>query len=344
MPRSVPLDPPDSADVATTVERNLDLAVVAVTRFDRGLNAVYRVETQDRPVVCKVATYVTDAELRTEAALHERIDAETSVPVPSVLGVADAVPGTPDAAALLVTFRDGRTVPGTLELSPTDRRRLVAESGHHLAAVHDLSVGGAGRLTVAGGRLVAEDRDWPAVFADLADDVVAGLHGEGYTTGEGAFADLAAPVETALARGPGVERVAPGPLLTDYRPANLVFEPPGHDPVIAAVLDVGAGPAGDGLADLALTENALVDVPLGGTGAAASLRERLRSAYRDRRSVELAGVFRAGGRYDRYRLLAAARRLAQFDYWVQFARETDREAAAGRLRAAVERRVAALSE
>lgn len=140
-------------------------------------------------------------------------------------------------------------------------------------------------------------------------------------TGEGRFADVVPAVRAALSDGPGVETPVPALLLTDYRPANLVLGPPGATPLTEAVIDVGSGPVGDGVLDLALPEGAPVDVPVGGTERAERLRRTLRTRYRDRRSTDLTGAFAPGGRDERYRLYARARRPSAFDYWVQFARE-----------------------
>lgn len=343
MPRSPPRDPPDSAAVARLVRTSLDTAVETVTRYDEGLNAVYRVDLSDDAVVCKTATFSTDEELQVEAALTDRLDRETDVPVATVREVTGQNAGPLDVTALLLDHVDGRTVPGPLSLSPADHERLVAESGRHLAAVHDADlVEGVGRLTVDGGSLCLEsERQWPSFFESLVEETLAGLKGEGYTTGDGRFADLVPTVREALADGPGVEAPDPALLLTDYRPSNLVLGPPGATPLTEGVIDVGQGPVGDGLVDLALTEGALVDVPVGGTDRAERLRQALRERYRDRRSMDLSRVFAPGGRYERYRLYARARRLSTFDYWVQFARDEE-SAVARRFRSSVEGRADAL--
>ncbi len=344
MPRASPRDPPGPDAVATLVESRLDTSVREVTRYDEGLNAVYHVALPEDSAVCKTATFATDEELRVEAALTDRLDRETDVPVAGVRRVVGPGASPLDVTALLLDHVDGRTVSGPLSLSTADHRRLVAESGRHLAAVHDADLAdGVGRLTVQAGTLAREaEREWPSFFETLVEETLAGLRGEGYTTGDGRFADLAPTVREALAVGPGVETPDPALLMTDYRPANLVLGPPGATPLTEAVIDVGQGPVGDGLLDLALTEDALVDVPVGGTDRAERLCRVLRERYQDWRSVDLSGAFEPGERYDRYRLYARTRRLSAFDYWVQFARDEER-AVARRFRSSVEERAAALA-
>lgn len=348
MVREEALAPPDREAVVSAAESALDRTVAGATRFEEGLNAVYRLDVPDGdPAVLKAATFATDAELLTEAALLSRVGRETSVPVPAVLATAGPDEGGPGVACYAMRYCRGRRVTDLLELPAAARERLVVESGRHLAAVHGLHVADRfGDLRVADGELAADPGhdSWPAWFDVLAAATADGLLGEGATADpEPRFADLEPAVREALAGGRVAARdgrVRPAVLLGDYRPANLVLAPD-DDPVVSAVLDVGCGPTADGLLDLALAENALVDVPLGGTARADPLRERLRAAYLAARDADPAAPL-DGDRYARYRLYAWARRAGAFGYWEQFAREDDPDAAARRWRSAVEALLAAL--
>ena len=125
--------------------------------------------------------------------------------------------------------------------------------------------------------------------------------------------------------------VDPAILFGDYRPANLVLASDDQeDPIIRAVIDIGCGPATDGLLDLALAEDALVDIPFGGTERADYLRDRLRASYSARRNADISTF--DSDRYTAYRLYARIRRMGTFGYWVQFAREADQDATARRWR------------
>jgi aminoglycoside phosphotransferase (APT) family kinase protein len=317
VPREVPTDDPAPAAVERAVTPLVEAPVTDVAALSAGLNAVFRVETGDGPVACKAATFSTDAELLAEARLHRRVRATTPVPVPAVVGTARVRTAPTDVACLVTRFVEGRTVADARALSATERERLVAESARHLAAVHEVAVPpGFGPLRPGReGLRVADPAPWPALFDGLVADAAAGLRGAGYTTGDGRFADLAPRVEAALS---GVD-AAPDPavLLTDYRPANLVFAPAaGTAPLVAGVLDLGAGPTGDRLLDAALAEHALVDVPFGPTDAADRLRRRFRRTYRGASTDD--PTFDAPP-YDRYRAYAVARRLGQVGYWSQFA-------------------------
>lgn len=314
--------------------------MAAVEPSEEGLNAVYRVDrVEAAPVVVKTATVSTDRELLTEAAVLSRLEAATDLPVPTVHATVEPETGPLDLAALVLEYRSGLTEPDLLSLSPAARERLVVEAGRHLAGIHGVRLAdGFGPLDLRDGTLTVEPaHDWPDWFRALADDTVAGLRGEGLTTDDHPrFADLAPVVGTALDGPLGDRNPEPALLIGDYRPANLRLAPD-STPVVRAVLDPGHGPTADGLLDLALAENAFVDIPLGSTDRADRLRARLRTAYCSRRGTDPAVL--EGERYARYRLYAWARRMAAFDYWSGLARGTDTDATAGRCRRAVERRL-----
>lgn len=199
----------------------------------------------------------------------------------------------------------------------------------------------ARRLTDGDLRVAPPFESWDALFEELVEEVTAALLGEGpLTDAEPRFADLEPGIRRALAGDrTAVADASPPPAIVvrDYRPANLVLAADDDaDPIVRGVFDVG-GLVGDGLLDVARTETALIDVPLGGTAEAASLRTAFRAAYAEGRDD---GRALFDERYPCYRLYALAYRLKAFDYSVRFAREADPDAVARRWRSSVADRVA----
>jgi aminoglycoside phosphotransferase (APT) family kinase protein len=234
-------------------------------------------------------------------------------------------------------FVEGRDVDHVPTLSSTTRERLVREAATHLAAIHGLDVPDRyGRLEADNGELVVTPAfdSWRAQFDAMAEEVVAALRGEGALTDpEPRFADLASEVRGALADARAVpESPAPSLVVRDYRLANLMLAGDDADPLVRGVLDT-SGLVGDPLLDVAKTEEALVDLPLGGTDEADTLRETFRATYGERRGHDPTALF--DERYPCYRLYARAYRLKAFDYALGFTRETDPDVVAERSRAFV---------
>lgn len=376
MVRESPLDHPAPESVGEAAAAALARPVADVTPIDEGLNAVYRVEIGDptahpRTAVLKAATLARDAEFLPEPRLLSLLG-NTSVPLPDVLTAVGADESPFDAAFCLTAHCDGRRVTDVRSLPAAAHERLVREAGRHLAGIHALDVeayttlpsGPYGDLRVPSGdpagELVVVDAglhgnsttDGHGAWADRIDTVVnrvtAGLGGETFTSG-GAdrFADLVPVVREAVA----VATLPEGPPVAvvhgDYRPANLVFAEDGAaDPLVRAVLDFGTPETGDGLLDLALAEDALVGVPLGGTDRGDRLANVLRRAYADACETDVSGRLGIRGdasdAYTAYLLLARAKRLSALDYFAQFAREVDPDAAARRWRERVEELAAVL--
>lgn len=342
--RDEPLDAPSREAVADAVESTLGWTVTGVRGFERGLNAVYRIDrdTGD-PAVLKTATLATDEQRLVEAALLSRLGDETDVPFPEVYATFEPDETPLGMAAFVMEYCDGREVTNILELSPAAQERLLAESGRHLAVIHDARiVDGFGPLGTADGRLVVDPRygTWDEWFRQLVEETLDGLQGDGFTTdSDSRFADLATEIRETLLELLASANREPDPaiLFGDYRPANLVLAPDERAPVVRAVIDIDAAPTADGLLDLALTEDALVGIPFGGTERAEPLRNRLRRRYCRARNVDRSTL--GSDWYTAYTLYARTRRLGAFDYWVQFAHEEDRDAAARRWRAFVRDRL-----
>lgn len=343
MVRDDPLDPPAVDGAADAARAALGSAIDGVDPIPEGLNATYRIDPAEGPTaVLKAATVSADEELLHEPGLLNRVGEETAVPVPAVLGTVGADRSPLGVAYFLTEYREGRDVTDPLALTPETHERLVREAGRHLAAIHSLQVEGFGPLGYRDGEVVAlrGHESWGAAFADMADAIGDALLGKGYTNDEAArFADREPDVRNALgdADPPSVE---PSLLHGDYRPTNLVLSGGNSGPIVRAVLDFGGTIAGDGLFDLALAEETMVELPLSGTERGRRFRDTLREAYLDGTDTGT-HPFRSD-RYGRYRLYARARTLGTFDYWRQFARESDPDATAERLRAGLRDRLDAV--
>lgn len=334
MPRDEPLSWPSIEAVTAATEGALNREIIDVTRIEEGLNATYRVDCADGSrAVLKAATLATDAELLPEPYLLSRLGCETAVPVPEVLSIIPPDEGPLGVASFLTEYCEGRRVTDVSTLSPAVHEGLVREAGQHLAAIHGLRVTDSfGRLRVADDSLVVtpQHESWGPWFTELAAEAADGLLGAGYVTdAEARFADLEPTIRRELA---GVStainerQVTPAVLHGDHRPANLVLRDDASS-ITRAVLDFGNCVTGDGLVDVALAEDVLVDIPLGeGTDRAGRLRDALRTAYANGRDTNRDALF--DGRYPYYRLYARTRRLASFGYMAQFARRDNPDSVA----------------
>ena len=348
MPRDERLDEPSTEAAEAAARAIFERRVVETARMDGGVNALYRIELDDRAVVLKAPTIATDEAFLAEPAVLRFIGQETPVPTPQILAQIAPEAGPLDTAFYVMEFIDGRQVRSLMGLSPPARERLVREAGTHLAAIHEL------RITDTYGRLHFSDDDlgvkspfqsWDAFFGELVEEVITGLRGDGHLTDEEPrFADLAPTIRNTLADYSVTVDPPPAPALvvSDYRPLNLILATADDtDQLVQGVIDV-SGLAGDPLLDAALTEEAMINVPLGGTANTESLRRVFRTAYADGRNSERELLF--DERYPYYQLYARAKRLAAFEYTAQFARETDPGAIAKRWRSFVADRVAEIDE
>ena len=277
-----------------------------------------------------------------EPCLLDALD-RTAVPTPTLL--AAVAPATSPFGASFCIVRDdgGQRLDDVLALPESAHERLVREAGEQLAALHnaDLDVrisadgGPYGDLRVPAchpdapltvvdvgedGTTAPGDQRWPDRFERLRDRVVGGLRG-------GEFDDLTGTVADGLTAATVPDRPPAALLHLGYRPANLRFEPgvtwPTHarrdSAVVRTVRGWRSASAGDGLLDLAVAEDALVGLPLGGTDRARELTAALREAYVDARGVSTP----FGERYAAYLLFARARLLAADDEVHRRTREGD---------------------
>lgn len=324
----------------------LGCPVSEVTQIPRGVNALFRLSLEDgRRVVLKAPRYANEDAFLAEPAVLSTLRRETAVPVPRVLATVGRADGPLELPHYVMAHLDGRQVHTVPDVSPANRERLVREAAEHLAAVHGVRTGESfGPLHLVDDDLTADPSfdDWAPMFEDLVTDVTRALRGEGQLTdAEPRFADLAPVIREALNdHGSAIADVSPARafVLRDYRPANLLLAPRADaDPLVTGVVDV-SGFVGDALLDVAKAEDALIDVPLGGTDEAERLRTTFRTTYARRRGTERRALF--DDRYPWYRLYARAYRLKAFDYSVQFARESDPETVARRWRSFVADRLA----
>lgn len=255
--------------------------------------------------------------------------ADTAVPTPTLLAVVGPDTSPFGASFCIVRVDGGQRLPDVLALPERAHERLVREAGEQLAALHntdfDLRTSADGGpygdlrvpachpdapLTVvdATGRTTGPgDEHWSDRVDSLRDRAVAGLRG-------GEFDDLTGTVADGLTAATVPDRPPAATLHLGYRPAKLSFEPgitwPTHarreSAAVRAVRGWASASTGDGLLDLAIAEDALVGLPLGGTDRARELTAVLREAYVDARGVSTP----FGERYAAYLLLARARLLA----------------------------------
>jgi Ser/Thr protein kinase RdoA (MazF antagonist) len=357
-----PLDPPSTEAVRDAAAATRDRPVESVTPIDEGLNAVYRLRFQDdEAAVLKVATLTPDPAFLAESRLLALLE-DTDVPAPSPLVSLGTEESPFEAAALVTEHLPGEQVTDVFALRPAAYEQFVREAGQHLAALHGIDIaahietrgGQYGDLQVPGGDcsepltvvdagLSADDpvpglESWPGRLETVVDRVAAGLEGQTYTT-DGDFSDLVPVVRDAVADADLPTTPPLSALHLDYRPANALFDPAAVDEqagdadaaatgsdVVRGVLDFGEPETGDGLLDLALAEDALVGVPLGGTDRGERLASALRQSYAANRSGDVA----FDERYTAYLLLARASRLGSVGYFWQFAREDEKAAAVER--------------
>lgn len=328
-------DEPTPGAVVEAASARLDRSVASVTPYEEGMNAVYRVAFADGPdAVLKAGTRTEGSKLLSGPALIERLRRETDLPVPNVLAVAPDGDEHVACAYFLMEHIGGRREPDVNALSESEHRRLVREAGAHLAAIHGVPYEGPyGRLHAEDGALFVERpfERWTDYVASVSDYYAEHI--------DSRFEGLRPVFEGAMGRFDLDEgKVDQSILYRDYHPKNLVLEPSADEgSLVRAILDFNFRPVGDALFDVAVAETHLVDLPVGGTERAASLRDLLRSGYVDAR----------GGapdyfdeRYPYYRLLAVADYLNYVEYAARLGRESDPERVVERLRAFVRARCA----
>lgn len=336
MTRTEPIGPRAVRDAATAA---LGRPVDAVEPISPGR---YALELRDGGTATLKLARDGDERCLVEPCLLDALD-EAAVPTPTLLAAVG--PDTsPFGSSFCILRNDGgQRLPDVLALPDTAHEQLVREAGSHLAALHgadlDARISANGGpygdlrvpdchpdapLTVVDveddGTPAAGDQHWSDRFERLRGRVVGALRGS-------EFDDLTGTVADGVTAASVPERPPAALLHLDYRPATLRFEPgvtwPTHarreSPVVRTVRGLGDASTGDGLLDLAIAEDALVGLPLGGTDRARELTAALRGAYVAERGVSTP----FGERYAAYLLFARAHLLSTTDDVGSHSREHD---------------------
>lgn len=352
MARTQSLDRPDLGPIRDAATAALGRRVTAVERRER---ATYVIELgSGETATLKLASDCDDAERLVEPCLLSALG-DADLPTPTLLAAVGPDTSPFGMAFCIVSVDRGQRLDDVLDLPERAHERLVREAGDHLAALHTADIDA--RISEDGGPygdlrvpnchpdspLVVVDATgeepspgherWPARIGELTERTIDALRG-------GQFEDLGPTIRQGVA-GAELPAYPPAvPLHLDYRPENLVFEPgitwPSHarreSSVVRTVCGLGAPATGDGLLDLAVAEDALVGLPLGGTERARELAAALREAYVAQRGVSTP----FGDRYAAYLLLARGRLLATTAGHHRLTREHDAYDAAIRCRERVE--------
>lgn len=345
MPRDGSRQPITAETVETTIAATVSPEIESVRPIAAGVNDLFRIDRLDGPpMVMKSPRYASESAFLGEARLLERLDEETAVPVPAIITTRRAAESPHGRSFYVMEHLDGRTNVDPLDVAAHRRHALLEHAGEHLAAIETLGIDGRfGTLAAEDGTLTAIDvlETWGDQFTRMVETLRSDLLGQGPLSDPSPrFEDLADTISDALLSGtPLDEPAAPHIVMTDYRLGNLVLGDSDDEPLIRGLIDVG-GIVGDGRLAVAMTEEALVDGPLGGTSEALALRSTLRESYADERGEARACIF--DEQYERYRVYARADRMAAFSYTARFAREDSDHAIADRWRRSVEERIADL--
>jgi aminoglycoside phosphotransferase (APT) family kinase protein len=218
-----------------------------------------------------------------EPFLHEYVADRTEIPVPRIL-VFKQEPEF-DVEPYFVTERvHGENLVESLgDLPERTFEDVVEHAGSILGDMHaEIGFEGFGTLALDDERLVVEDFswDWQQFFGDIVSGYIDRL-------GDTPFDDLQTTARQHIDDNlPVIDSDAvPRLIHDDFRPANVMFDGTGEEP-ISAVLDWQFALAGDPEYHIARTDFLFVDPAFRDTSTREQLRERLYSGYRTHRSFE----------------------------------------------------------
>lgn len=326
---------PGDTDPLSTADRRRMLAhvdpewrLVDAEPSTESSDAVYLATVADgeteRRVVLKHPVLVEDDRFRREAALTDYVAANTSLPVPAVLGSVDEHDELP--APFFVMERREGVNPNAMDgdLDPDARDRAVREAGRHLAELHDLGpLSGFGWVAVEDGELTVRDpqNSWRETVWSWVEEPLSEL-ADPFVDMED---DLRAALVSRIERLP--DDVPAVPAHNDYRPGNLLVDAETGE--TRAVLDWGAAMAMHDEYELAIVEEAFC----GPAPPDADERERVRSnllaGYRERRPLDREALAERRGTYMlAYRVIG----MHWFPYWYENTAESRRAEIVNRYR------------
>lgn len=224
-----------------------------------------------------------DPDFALEPFLHEYVADRTDVPVPRIL-VFEQDPDL-DIEAYFVTERvQGTNLAEEMgNLDDASHEDVIEHAGRILGEMHHkIGFEGYGRLALQDGRLVVDELswDWAGFFQDLVHRYIDRLD-------ETPFAEMQADAREALDDAVGVIENTDAPRLVhdDFRPANMLYDAAGQDP-ISAVLDWQFALAADPEYHLARTDFLFIDPAFRDAETRQRLRDKLYSGYNEFRDFE----------------------------------------------------------
>lgn len=279
-------------------------------------------EYERRKIVLKACTAVPPEDFRPESYVFSLLEAETSVPVPCVIGTVDHHHTLP-APFFLMEHREG-VLADELDLTPGVRERLARDAGRFAGEYHAVGAfegfgyirldcdrsTSQGAATVGGRSLgVADDatESWRTYVEDMYDGWIHDLDDE--------FRDLRSALESFIE--PRLETLdrpfAPVLGHIDYKPWNVLVRPETGE--TTAVLDWGHATAMAPYYDLILAEEHLSRwAPLD-----SDRRERVRTAlvkgYSETNSLERDSQFKRCR--ELYLAVARLQPLVWFSQWTE---------------------------
>nr|WP_303651816.1 phosphotransferase [Halovenus rubra] len=249
-----------------------------------------------------------DPDFALEPFLHEYVADRTEIPVPRIL-VFKQEPEPPLEPYFITERVHGDNLVESLgDLRAKEFNQVASHTGTILGDMHaEIGFEGFGTLALEDGRLVVDDFswDWQQFFGDIATGYIDRLT-------ETPFSDLQTTARQYLDDGlPFIDTNAvPRLIHDDFRPANVMFDRAGEEP-ISAVLDWQFALAGDPEYHIARTEFLFIDPAFSDSETRERLREKMYEGYRTHRSFDPDGGFKY--RRNVYHFVTLLWRMAGFN-------------------------------
>ncbi len=218
-----------------------------------------------------------------EPFLHEYVADRTDVPVPRILVFKEEPELDVDPYFVTERVHGENLVESLGDLSESQFEAVVGHAGDILGDLHaEIGFEGFGQLTLRDGRLVVDNLswDWQETFGEIVTGYVDRL-------GATPFDDLQTTAQQHVDDNlPIIDSDAvPRLVHDDFRPANVMFDQTGEDP-LSAVLDWQFALAGDPEYHISRTDFLFIDPAFRDTDTRNQLRERLYEGYKNHRSFE----------------------------------------------------------